>query len=55
MNLFMRLNKNRMLKNTARYRIYPQTHDVWPKPYNIHDNLDPNRKYIGLKEDEYFK
>jgi len=52
MKSILRLNKTSSLINTARYQMYQQGHDTWPKPYNLHDNLDPNRKYIGLKEDE---
>ena len=51
MNSFLRVNKNRLAIQTARYQFYEQSHSSWPKPYNVRDNLDPSRKYIGLKDE----
>jgi len=47
-----RLNLRSQVRMTSRYQLYQQPHDTWPKPYNIHDNLDPSRKDLNLKHDE---
>lgn len=54
MRQFLRLSKTKYTKNTARYQLYPMGQSTFSKPYNLKDNLDPNKEYIGLK-DEYDK
>ncbi len=54
MKTFLRLRTNNInshLVKTARYQLYEQPQDTFPKPYNILDNLNPTRKYHGLKDE----
>lgn len=55
MKSVLRSKNNNIFKSAfARYQFTPITPDGYPKPYNLTENLDPNRQYIGLV-DEYDK